>query len=146
MLVQTFAPVDGTFIFATVEAGPGALSPLLYLVGDQPTAIDVTWANRNRLSEDTVAPRWTAGTVTPEPGQTTTVRLRDLDTNTVLTTSAGLTGTSTTFDVSAITGAGRFSVEVLSVRDGFESLQFAAQVINVIEPGYGNAYGLSYST
>lgn len=141
-----FAPVDGTFIFATVEAGPGALSPLLYWVGDQPTSIDITWANRNRLTEDTVAPRWTAGTITPEVGQTTTVRLRDLDTNTILTTSAGLTGTSTTFDVSAITGAGRFAVEVLAVRDGFESLQFAAQVINVIEPGYGNAYGLSYST
>ena len=140
-----FLPDDGTPIVATLPAEAGALVPLLYWLGDQPTSGVLNWANRSRLSEDTVAPRWGAGTITPEAGQSTTIRVRDLTTDTVLSEDAGITGTTATVDLTVITTVGRYAIEVLSVRDGFESLQFASQLVNVIESGYGNAYGLDYS-
>lgn len=58
--------------------------------------ITVSWANRNRLDEDTVILGWTDATMTPETGQTTAIEVRDLDGN-LVTTHDGLTGTS--FDV-----------------------------------------------
>lgn len=128
-----------------LPADPGAVVPLQYLLADKPTSISVAFSTRNRLSEDIVAPKWDAATVTPEAGQTTTIRLRDLDTDTVLTTLSGLTSSPQVLSLAAITGLGRFAVEVLSVRDGFESLQHVAQRIMVVEPGYGNAYGFAYA-
>jgi hypothetical protein len=58
--------------------------------------VTVTWANRNRLDEDTVILSWTDATMTPETGQTTTIEVRDLD-DTLIATHDGLTGIS--FDV-----------------------------------------------
>lgn len=58
--------------------------------------ITVTWANRNRLTEDSQVLAWTDATVTPETGQTTTIEVRDAD-GVLLTTHDGLTGIS--FDV-----------------------------------------------
>lgn len=142
----TFTPSGGgTPLSPELPADPGAVVPLQYLLADKPTSISVAFATRNRLSEDIVAPKWDAATVTPETGQTTTIRLRDLDTDMVLTTLSGLTSSPQVLSLAAITGLGRFAVEVLSVRDGFESLQYVAQRIKVVEPGYGNAYGFAYA-
>jgi hypothetical protein len=61
------------------------------------SVIPVTWANRNRLSEDTTVLSWTDATVTPETGQTTTLTVYKTDLATVLGSHTGLTGTS--FDI-----------------------------------------------
>ena len=58
--------------------------------------VTVTWANRNRLTEDSQVLSWTDGDVTPEDGQTTTIEVRAAD-GTLLDTHDGLSGTS--FDV-----------------------------------------------
>lgn len=85
--------------------------------------INVTWANRNRISEDTVILEWTDGNVTPEVGQTTTVRLLDDETGALITEYTGLTGTSHSFPSSARGSADFVRVLVLAVRDGIESIQ-----------------------
>ena len=55
--------------------------------------VTVTWANRNRLTEDSQVLSWTDSTVTSEDGQTTTIEVRAFD-ETLLATHDGLTGTS----------------------------------------------------
>lgn len=87
------------------------------------TTISVSWANRNRLTEDAVLLGWDEPTVTPEAGQTTTVRLIDYDTGITLTEYTGLTGTSLTFPASDRSYANAVSVTALSARDGIESIQ-----------------------
>jgi uncharacterized protein YegL len=59
--------------------------------------VTVTWANRNRLTEDSQVLSWTDGDVTPEDGQTTTIIVLPADSETPLATHDGLSGTS--FDV-----------------------------------------------
>jgi len=90
------------------------------------TSVSVTWANRNRLTEGTVLLRWTEGTISPEAGQTTTVRLIDYYTGATIIDYpglTGLTGTSFSFDPVDRGTATRIRVAVLAVRDGFESIQ-----------------------
>lgn len=58
--------------------------------------VTVSWANRNRLTEDSLVLAWTDATVTPEDGQTTTIDVLALD-GTPLVTHDGLAGV--TFDV-----------------------------------------------
>lgn len=60
--------------------------------------VTVTWANRNRLTEDAQVLAWSDATTAPETDQTTTITvLAASDGVTVLDTHDGLTGTS--FDV-----------------------------------------------
>jgi hypothetical protein len=56
--------------------------------------VTVTWANRDRLTEDSQVLAWTDSTVTPETGQTTVIAVLKPDATTVLATHSGLTGTS----------------------------------------------------
>jgi len=104
--------------------------------------IPVTWANRNRLTEDSVILAWDAADVTPEDGQTTRIEVLDLA-ETVLTTHDDLTGTS--FDVPAASFLGETAgyIRVSSKRDGLISLQ-AHQIEVVLSTGYGYGYGLNY--
>lgn len=87
------------------------------------TSITVTWAHRNRLTEDVVLLEWDDATVTPEAGQTTTVRLINDLTGAIITEYTGLTGTSHTFASSVRGSADLVRVVVLAVRDGYESIQ-----------------------
>ena len=108
---------------------------------DQKPLIDL--ATRNRLSEDTIAPAWGAAASTPEAGQTTTIRLRS-PAGVLLSTISGLSGNSYSLPVSALPLDGKALVEVLSVRDGFESLHSQTRFLWVGVAGYGNQYGRSY--
>lgn len=80
----------------------------------------VTWANRNRLSETSQILAWTAADVTPEMGQTTTVRVLDSGGG-VLKTFAGLTGTTTTVLAADLVGGA--AIKVSAVTTEGESLQ-----------------------
>jgi hypothetical protein len=59
--------------------------------------VTVTWANRNRLLEDSQLVWWTDATMTPETGQVTKIRVLSRDGATVLATHDDLAGTS--FDI-----------------------------------------------
>lgn len=108
-----------------------------------PAAQAVTWANRNRQSEDSVFLRWDDASVAVEAGQTTTIRVADAAGN-MLTEHAGLTGTSFALPYASLQGGGpEVFVHVLSERDGRESLQ--SHKIRVLMPGgYGMNYGYAY--
>lgn len=84
--------------------------------------VAVTWANRNRLMEPTQVVLWGDATITPEAGQTTKITVMRPD-RTVITTRAGLTGTSYTMDAVDFGGETDAIVRVTAERDGLESLQ-----------------------
>jgi hypothetical protein len=83
----------------------------------------VTWSNRNRLTEDSQILTWTGATVTPEPDQTTTIRVLDATTRAVISEVAGLTGTSYSLNNAAFGGQSQGIVRVTSQRGSLESLQ-----------------------
>jgi hypothetical protein len=96
--------------------------------------VTMTWANRNRLEEDSQVLLWTDATMTPETGQTTTIEVRALD-DTLLDTHAGLTGTS--FDVPDASFGSEAVVELRvfaerSDSDGdFVSLQYFSHWVQI---------------
>lgn len=89
--------------------------------------VPVTWANRNRLLEETQVLAWDDATVAPEDGQTTTLEVVSADGLTVLDTITGLTGTSYDVPVSSFGGEDVGIIRFIASRtdaDGtFESLQ-----------------------
>lgn len=87
------------------------------------TTIEVSWANRNRLTEEVVVLGWNEPTVTPETGQTTTIRLINDLTGAVITQYTDLTGTSHSFPATDRGSADFVRVIVIAVRDGYESIQ-----------------------
>jgi hypothetical protein len=107
--------------------------------------IDVTWANRNRLTEDLAILPWDSASVTPESGQTTSIKLWSADHTVLLWSATGLTGTSGTIPYSAFGGAAFGLAKLVSECDGLESLQ-GHEVLIQVPPlgGYGRAYGYKY--
>jgi hypothetical protein len=115
-----------------------------FVASEVPTTATITWANRNRQSEDVVAPRWTDGNVTPETGQTVTLRLRDTLGGTLIDEVTGLTGTSYTYSTALLTSFRFMTVELWAERDGYESFEAAKSDVEFILLGYGNNYGYDY--
>ncbi len=108
----------------------------------KPAHYPVTWANRNRLTEDTIVLAWDDASVTPETGQTTSIIVKNLSTGSVIITYDDLTGTSFDLFASAFLGSNG-SIKVISKRDDLSSLQ--GREINVyINTGYGRHYGYKY--
>lgn len=103
----------------TIDLDDG-FSGLVDVSGVDP--IPVTWARRNRLTEDTLILAWDDGDVTPEVGQTTTVRLTDIDDN-VVHEYTGIAGTSQNVDPADFGDLSQGYILVTAVRDGLESLQ-----------------------
>jgi hypothetical protein len=56
--------------------------------------VPISWANRNRLLEDSQVLEWTDATMTPETGQTTGIEVIAEDGVTVIDTITGLSGTT----------------------------------------------------
>jgi hypothetical protein len=121
--IVTFTPTDRSYlpirpanvIVAGATNGSVTLPPAA-------TDFSVSWANRNRLAESSPPQAWDGATTTPEAGQTTIVRIRQTN-NTLISNIPVASGTSTAVTLAALGGATTFKVMVLSVRDGFESLQ-----------------------
>lgn len=76
---------------------------------------EVTWANRNRLTQSDIFIPHSAGTITPESGQTTTVIVLDLGGN-ILRTVSGLAGTSWSYDAGMWSTDGSHSPILLEVK------------------------------
>ena len=131
---------------ANVLIGPdGGTWGLYTYTGARPSGIQVWWATRNRLMEDQIVRRWTEGNVTPEVGQTTTIRCYIGGTATLIREYTGLTGTGHVIPYNDLLGHRLVDIEVLSVRDGLESLQNVKRSVFFDFYGYGNNYGNDYA-
>ena len=90
--------------------------------------IEVSWSNRNRKTETSVALKWDAGTVSAETGQTTTLRILD-ETETEVYLVENISENDTTHDLKSMDHGSMmfmptpqiYRIEVFSVRDGHES-------------------------
>ncbi len=110
------------------------------------TDLTITWSNRNRIVEASVALPWTAASSGLEDGQTTTVEVLAAG-GAVLATYSGLTGSSLTIPITDFGAETVGRIRVASERDGYTSLQ--AYEIEVwpgatIAYGYGGSYGAYY--
>lgn len=104
--------------------GFNTISTPVDMIGE--SLVPVSWANRNRLTEETQVLAWTDASVSPEAGQTTTIKVLDLD-GTVVTTHDTLSGTSFDIPIASFADLNIGIVEVSASRtdsDGtFDSLQ-----------------------
>jgi hypothetical protein len=102
-----------------------------YTYTDFPSTINVVWSNRNRTLEDSVTNEWLDASVTPETGQTTTLKLYN-DVGAFLTEITGLTGTSYGITTVGIPGfSGEVEIRAFAVRDGLESLCYSSRLVIV---------------
>jgi len=109
-----------------------------------PATVNVSWANRNRTTEDQQARLWTDGNVTPESGQTTTLEIVDYN-GVVQHTASGLTGTSHAFSQGDFASAPLGTIRFVAVNSGGDrSLFNAEREFDFVKPGYGNGYGFTY--
>jgi hypothetical protein len=104
----------------------------------------IAWANRNRLTQTVTFVPQTAGNITPEVGQTTTVtitkKLLQSDVSwTAAETATGLTGTSYIPTLANVDNACWIRTEIKSVRDGLDSWQ--TQVVETELYGFGINFG-----
>ncbi len=114
-----------------------------YTATGMPASVPVTWANRNRTSEDQIALRWDDANATPEPGQTTVLRILD-DKGTEANVITGLTGTSATLLPADFAGVEFGSIEFLAERGGLRSRTGARRAFDFRLGGYGRLYGQWY--
>lgn len=110
--------------------------------------INVGWATRNRQSQTAYLVLQTEGAITPEAGQTVTVRFYN-ENGSLRRTVSGITGNGTTWALAqelADSGLGRVNahvkVEIEASRDGHVSWQ--KHVIEFDRTGYGLRYGDYY--
>lgn len=103
------------------------------------TNLTVDWANRNRLTEDSVLDLWGDGDVTPEASQTVTIQALDIN-KVFIDETTGLTGTTHEFPVSKWAGAEEGYIRILAERgsyESFQSLDLHVAFVNLmlVEPG-----------
>lgn len=105
------------------------------------TEFEVTWARRNRLTEDSQPLAWTAGDVPPEDGQRTRVNILDAYTREVLTTYDNLTGLSQIVALEDFQGSPPITTIIVQVQainlnysPPLESLQ-AHEISVIVDPG-----------
>jgi hypothetical protein len=116
-----------------------------YFAGTVPVSIPLTWANRNRTSEDAVANRWNANTVTPEPGQTTRIKATDPRTGAVEKVFDELPGVAFTMPTAELVTYRFYDIGFYSVRDGIESITGAKRTLEIERLGWGNNFGYDWS-
>lgn len=123
-LRPTNCQVDGTG-FGT--ATPTGLVP-----------VPTSWSNRNRLTEDSQVLYWGDASVTPESGQTTTIKIYNSG-HSLLNTITGLPGDSYDIPLSLFNGEQDVYIEFLSERDVYESLQSFEVYAELVNPPAGFA-------
>lgn len=103
----------------------------------------LTWAHRDRTQQTAYLVKQDEGDISPEPGTSYIVRIRDRN-GVLVRTEAGLTGNGWTWDVaSSAMDAGpagdRITIEIAAEREGLTSWQ--AQARSVERAGYGLRWG-----
>ena len=118
----------------------------MYVFGSEVSTISVSWVNRNRTLEDAVALAWDEAGVTPEPGQTTILELRNGSGQVLQTYTVPEGDTSYAIPVADLYSGKNFSVTYLSERDGLRSVQGFTRDFQYpfVPAGYGQSYGVNY--
>ncbi len=98
------------------------------MAGDVVRAVGHRWAHRDRLLQADRLIEHDAGSIGPEPGTTTTVRIYHALSNTLLHTTENLAGTSTAYDLDLVNDA-TIRVEVESRRGALASRQKHVRVL-----------------
>lgn len=136
ILSETLAPLQSVVVSerAHLPLRPAncAVQGLKYTSVTVPpaTALSLTWANRNRVSENAIVLSWEAGNVTPEVGQLTRVKLINLPSTVIY--QADFTGIAASIPASAFVGYTSFIARFSSVNAGLESLQFYDISVNIV--------------
>ncbi len=94
---------------------------LINFVGAGP--YEITWSNRNRVTETGQIVPWSYSTVTPEAGQTTVILVKNEAGATVSTTEVAEGLSVFALPVNAFTGILAGTIHIYSKRDGLLSLQ-----------------------
>lgn len=127
---------------ANVAVNGLTLQPVFYT--SVPATVDVTWADRNRETENAVVLAWDDAGVPAEVGQTVEVEVYD-EADTLLHTFTGLTGGSAALDAAEFSTTGVGHIRVFSVRDGLRSFQYYKTRVDIrANSGYGKNYGDNY--
>lgn len=95
------------------------------------TNLSVTWARRNRVTEDAVVLPWDGPDVTPEEGQTTLIEVTDTN-GVVLATHSDLTGTSYQVPLTDFGSETQGYIVVWAERDDFRSLQAHRLLVKMV--------------
>lgn len=133
--------MDAPFRPANVQLDSSGFAALDLTEEDPlPSTVTASWANRNRLTEDSLPLQWDDTNVTPETNQTVTLKITDLD-GVVDSSITGLTGTSYAIPIASLSAVGNGYVEFWSVRDGVESEQAARRRFDIAKTGWGNNWG-----
>ena len=90
--------------------------------------LDLAWAHRDRLLQADRLIEHEAGSIGPEPGTTTTVRVYHANSNALLHTASGLAGTAFTHDLDLVNDA-TIRIEVEAQRDALVSRQTHIRII-----------------
>lgn len=111
-----------------------------------PTSFDISWDNRNRLTEEDVPMYYDEGPTTAEVGQTTTVRVRSTVDGSVIEEHDAGTATSYVLPVSAdMASWARFTVELVSVKGGIECLQPASKKLWLQGSGWNYGWNMAWN-
>lgn len=94
--------------------------------------LTVTWSHRDREQQTATFILQSEGNIGPEAGTTYSVYVFDADTETLLDSQTGISGTSFAGSVS---GTDRLRVEIASVRDGLEGWQRQIREFDYISEG-----------
>jgi hypothetical protein len=121
----------------------------IYALDSSPTATDfnITWTERNRITQADTLIDHDDATVSPEVGTTYNIRfINASDGITVLDEVTGIVGTSYLLDAAEITALGdpaSVIVELESERDGLTSFQYYRFVLP-LKSGWGLGWGLNW--
>lgn len=121
--IVEFTPTERPFLPnrpGNVAVGATSFGSLNWLSDDD---ILVTWANRNRLTEESRIVLWSDADLPPEDGQTTSIVVWPEDLSAPLTTHDSLTGTSFSLPLASFAADTSGFVQVIAKRDGLSSLQ-----------------------
>jgi len=98
------------------------------------TILPITWATRNRLTEEAIVLPWTDGSTPGESGQTVSLKITN-DAGVAITEIPNLVGSSYDLNLSAYYATETIRIRAYAERDGMLSLQaHELRVIN-IDPG-----------
>lgn len=109
-----------------------------------PASVNTSWANRNRNTEDAIAPQWGTGNVTPETGQTTVIRILDENRGYVNEIETAVGDTTATLAEIDFGGVEIGIIQFLAKRDGFLSFAAHEMTFSFENYGYGYNYGEKY--
>lgn len=118
-----------------------------YAVTVLPEGIELTWAYRNRITQEDVLVPHETGTISPEAGTTVTINVLDPSDDSVIRSTTGITGTSWEYTEAMWATDGspaNVIFEVFTVRDGFDAWQHYRVPVTIVDAssaGWGGDWG-----